>query len=92
MKDRNVFKTSTAKHVTDDEVFDFIDGGEVPADFQEIFEYTEGELAISLRKGVDSTSSKVNETGSDKVKPEETYPGTEDAVFEYLDRFPSSGS
>jgi hypothetical protein len=90
-RDRNTFRTGTAKHETEADVWDFLDSGDVAAGFQEIWEHTESELALSLLPGTEQTASRVSETKDNQVKPADKYPGTDNLVEEYLDRFPGSG-
>lgn len=90
-QDRNTFRTGTSRYETEEEVWDFLDGGDVAAGFQEIWEYTEHELGKSLLPGTEHKESRVSESRANQVKPAEKYPGTEDAVYEYLDRFPGNG-
>lgn len=90
-RDRNTFRTGTSRYSTEEEVWDFLDGGEVPASFQEIWEHTESLLATSLLPGTEHSESKVSESGANQVQTGIQYPGTEDAVYDYLDRFPGNG-
>jgi hypothetical protein len=90
-RDRNSFRVGTSKHETEYDVHDFIDGGPVPASFQEIWEHTENELSLSQLPGVAGVSEERDASGLNQVKPYEKYSGTEDEVYEYLDRFPGNG-
>lgn len=90
-RDRNTFRTGTAKHSTEAEVWDYLDDGTSDVGFDQIWEYTENELGISTLPGTEHNESKVSETKANQVKPFEKYSGTADTVDEYLDRFPNVG-
>jgi hypothetical protein len=90
-RDRNTFRTGTAKYSTEEEVWDFLDSGTTNVGFQEIWEHTENELGLSMLPGTGEVEGRVSETGANQVRPAEKFSGTEDEVDSFLDRFPGNG-
>jgi hypothetical protein len=93
MSKNNSFRFGTAKHVTEDDVFEVFDENALAADFAETWEYTETELAQSRLPSIVSQDPPASaQKNTNSLELNTNTQKNRDTVLEYNDRLPNTGS
>jgi hypothetical protein len=93
MSKNNSFRTGTAKHVTEDDVFEVFDENTIAADFTETAEYVETELAQArLPEILAQDPALSTEKNTNALRINTNTQNNRDGVLEYNDRLPNTGA
>ena len=91
MKNINGFRTGTARHLSEDDVFEVFDEGAVSADFVETWEFVEGQVADAGLPSITSAAAPGVSSNTNYLRIANNEQKNRDSVLEYNDRLPNTG-
>ncbi len=91
MKNINGFRTGTARHLSEDDVFEVFDEGTVSADFVETLEFVEGQVAATQLPTIAPAVAPVAAENTNYLRIANNEQKNRDSVLEYNDRLPNTG-